>query len=448
MSDRRSVRKLVSTVALVWLVIGSSFAFGMVSAALRSWPYPQFVETLQFVAGSQEELSTLWQKIVNDWGDMPLRHLASSAPLAFPASAYRPLDGLPLKADRVAPIVHIGQNAMPGYRLILGTFDFRQTLHAAILLNADGEVINVWSITQNDLTWPHRPDKLILPHGLDVTRSGSIIVAYDAGSSLTKYDYCGRKLWQVAGGFHHSVDLYGEKSLWSWGNTDPDRLFGLQLIQLSVADGAVLRRFTINDIIRANPDIDIFGIRQTDAEEGSAWTDQPFHPNDIEPLPKELARHYPDFEAGDLLVSFRSLNLVFVVDPESLKVKWWSFGLTRRQHDPDWNARGTITVFNNNMHRRYSSIVEIDPTHGQHRALVDGKAYDFYSWHLGEHQVLPNGDVLITSPDQGRIFEVAPDKSVTFDFRNRFAEGEPPLSVSESRFLPLDYFRDLPTCDG
>ncbi len=142
------------------------------------------------------------------------------------------------------------------------------------------------------------------------------------------------------------------------------------------------------------------------------------------------------------------MNLIFVVDPRSLKVKWWRHGLARRQHDPDWNARGTITIYNNNMHRGYSSIIEVDPRSMERRTLIDGADYDFYTWHRGKHEELPDGTMLITSPEQGRVFEVAPDGTVTFDFHNSFREERGPLSVSEARFLPPDYLQELPECEG
>jgi hypothetical protein len=135
------------------------------------------------------------------------------------------------------------------------------------------------------------------------------------------------------------------------------------------------------------------------------------------------------------------------MNPETLKVKWWRQGLTRRQHDPDWNAKGTITVFNNNMHREYSNILEIDPVTMESKVLVDGRKYDFYSSARGKHQFLPGGGVLITSTLQGWVFETDSDGNVVFEFINTYEDGEN-LVVSEARFLPLDFFEELPECDS
>lgn len=446
MRKRRVNPDLLWFIALLWVTFAIAYGIGAASAIKGTWPYSHIVEIWRYVAGHPEEHSTLAQKILNDTGVLPLRYTVSTAERAHPDSDYDELQGLPITDQRLAPLVYLSNDAPRGHRLIYGAFDFDDTLHGAILLDADGKVQNTWQITQNDLSWDHRPDHLIFPHGLEVTRDGSLIVAYTNGSSLTKYDYCGQKQWQLQGSFHHTIDLLDQDSFWVLGNTATDMSFGHELMQISVADGAVLRRFEIQQVLEANPDIDILGIRQIDSSTDFSWTYDPFHTNDIDPLPEELAHLYPDFEIGDVIVSLRSLNLIFVLDPSSLKIKWWRQGLARRQHDPDWNDRGTITIFNNNMHLGNSTIVEVDPRTMEHRTLIDGDDYDFYAWRRGNHQELPGGDILIVSSEQGRVFEVAPDGNVTFDFHNFYDSEDTALAISEAVFLDEGYFQNLPQC--
>ena len=444
---RASLRqRAVWVVLIVWLTFVIAYSLGAVSYRNQMWPVPQFLDVWGFVGGHPEERTTLFERILNDAGVLPYRYIVPVGPRAYPLSAYEPLEGLPLNDARDPPLVYISEDTDRGYRILVGTFDFENSLHGVVLLDPNGKVQNTWQITQNDLQWPHSPDHLIFPHGFEITKDGSIIVAYDGGNSLTMYDYCGAKQWQLEGGFHHSVDLVGQDSFWTWGNTKRDKPYGSQLMQISVDDGSVLRRFHILEIIAANPEIDILGIRQTESATGAKWAADPFHPNDIDPLPEDLADFYPNFDEGDLLVSLRSLNLIFVVDPQDLKIKWWRQGLGRRQHDPDWNARGSITILNNNMHRRHSGVVEVDPITMDFRTLNDGKKEDFYTWHRGKHQELPSGSILITSTQQGRAFEVATNGAVTFDFHNVFSEEHGSLSVSEAYFVDPNYFRDLPDC--
>ena len=69
----------------------------------------------------------------------------------------------------------------------------------------------------------------------------------------------------------------------------------------------------------------------------------------------------------------------------------------------------------------------------------DGELDGFYSGARGVHQVLANGNILITSPHQGRVLEVDRQGQTVFEFVNTYDEKES-LNVSESRWFPMDYF--------
>jgi len=64
--------------------------------------------------------------------------------------------------------------------------------------------------------------------------------------------------------------------------------------------------------------------------------------------------------------------------------------------------------------------------------------------------MLPNGNVLISSPHQGRILEVNAAGETVFEFLNTYDEKEM-LIVSEAKWFPLDYFNfdvsDKGVCD-
>lgn len=465
---RSSRATIIFVIAIGWLACVLVYAYGLLSYRYNLWPYSAITEVRRFIVGDREESTTLVEKVLNDTGVRPTRHLMKPAKLALPAAAYHRLSGLPLTAGREAPLVYLSPDAPRGYRILFGTFGFEGALHGAVLLGPDGKVRRVWKVSQNDLPWPHQRDTNIFPHGFAVGRDGSILVAYDSGSSLTKYGFCGGIEWRLQGDYHHSIELQDDGTLWVWhkGTANAklprnNRRAGVwpkdpepwregtreeSAYQIAYKDGKVLRHFSIQDVIDANPGIDIFSLRQEDGAKNSRWADDPYHPNDLEPLPRAFAGRYPGFAAGDLLISLRSINLLTVIDPATLKVKWWRQGQTRRQHDPDWNDRGTITVFDNNMHRPPSTIIELDPKTMSSRTLVDGAKYDLYSWVQGNHDIMPAGHVLITSSLQGRVFEVGPDGKVSFDFQNFYTQEAGTLLLSEARFLPPDYFQQLPAC--
>jgi hypothetical protein len=84
-----------------------------------------------------------------------------------------------------------------------------------------------------------------------------------------------------------------------------------------------------------------------------------------------------------------------------------------RQHDPDFLPNGNILVFDNRKggparEFGYSQILEIDPTT---RRVVwsyaGSEQKPFYTDARGKQQPLPNGNILVTEAQTGRVFEVA-----------------------------------------
>lgn len=438
--------KVVFIISFAWLIILSAFSYGVYSYAAKKWPYPLIAEIEKFVVGDKEEKKTLVEKVKNDLNFKPERHIISSDREDLFSGKYTPLEDLPTNPRRLKPLVFIAPEAPEGYRLIYGAFDMEKTFHGAVLLDNQGKVAHLWNISQENVAWGHRPDNNVFPHGIEVGHDGSIVVAYDSGTSITRYDYCGNVVWQLQGNFHHSVSFDNDNSIWTWGNPGAEKGYGMNLTKIAYDSGEVITTFPLKSIMEANPDIDIFSVLQVDSKEGSKWIADRWHPNDIEPLPEVWVDKYPAFATGDLLVSLRSPDLIFVMDPDTLKVKWWRQGLARRQHDPDWNSKGTISIFNNNMHRGFSSIMEIDPVSYQHQTIVDGEKYNFYTWHQGKHQVLEDNGVLVTSPQQGWVFEVNESGEIVFEFLNLYGGKKEFIKVSEARYLPTNFFQELPVC--
>jgi hypothetical protein len=431
----------IRTISLCWLVFLAGFFGGLYVYDAHVWPYSLLKNVKNFVAGHVAESLSLMEKIENDFNFRPTRHIkVNSAEKAFESEKYKELKGLTLNPRRKNPKISLSYNAPDGYRVIHGTFDFDKVLHGAVMLDPEGRVAHVWHISQEGLDWEHRKDTNVFPHGFEIAPDGSIVTAFDEGNAITKYDYCGNVLWRLEGDFNHSIAFEGNDAIWCLKDYN-------LLVKIDYHTGEVLKKIPLEKVMDANPDIDIFGILQSDTQEGSNWLHDYWHLNDVDPLPEELEQYYPGFSAGDLLVSLRSSNLIFVMDQETLKVKWWRQGLTRRQHDPDWNDKGTITIFNNNMHRGYCNITELNPFTYEYDILVDGETYNFYTWWKGKHQMMPDGGVLITSPDQGRVFETNGEGNITFEFLNTYGGSQENMAVSEARFLPENFFKDLPQCE-
>jgi len=419
--------------------------WGFAAGRYEVFPYRLFRDAVReieaFLSQAGADKTSVAEKLLNDAGLKPYRHLRNITP--SPSGQSLRTQALPDRSLRRAePTMYLDDvRAQRGYRLLLGVLDFDSSLHGALLFSPSGEIVHTWKIAD-----PHATAENIFPHGFDVLPDGSILVGFDMGKSSMRLDWCGKQVW-IRDVFHHSITLTEDRKFaWALGDLG-------SLVMFDVIDGLPIRKFSVEDIMNANQHLDLFGVRQNDDNfDMIEWVDDGggrWHENDLEALPDSMAQAFPDFERGDLALSLRSLNLVLVISPATLQVKWWSFGQVRRQHDPDWQSDGTITVFDNNSGRAASRIVRIDPRNSRQSVLVDGAKLGFASRIRGKHQVLPNGNVLVTSSEQGRVFEVTPDGEVVFDFINHYdVDAREVLVLSEAKWLPEDFFtfQAAPVC--
>jgi hypothetical protein len=136
-----------------------------------------------------------------------------------------------------------------------------------------------------------------------------------------------------------------------------------------------------------------------------------------------------------------------VIDPISYQLKWWSNGPWRAQHDPDFTNDGKISVYNNNPRRGHSEIIKIDPFNRRlSNELIDGDI-TFYSDSMGDHQYLPNGNVLIVVPLEGRVLVLSRHGKRVMEFNN-VIEGLDKINahVSNGMWIPEDFFDKIPKC--
>lgn len=432
-NKRKSKASLYSAIYLAAMLF---FIWGYAVARYQVFPWVLISgieqDILAFVEGDQDDDTTIAERLVSDFDIVPerqIRHFFAREPEKYREIA---LDGQ--RVRRESPRLWISPLAPDHYRIIAGAFDFEKALWGAILLDPSGKVVHRWHMNGEIDNLTDQADVLKNLYGLGFFPDGSAaFTMQERLGGLVKLDVCSRVLWTRSGLYHHVVSPTEDHSaFWTFGGQQHE--LHPTLLLIDAATGTTVREINMADVERANPGTLIFNLtRQKDTPNAT-------HPNDIEPLPSALADAYPDFSAGDLLLSYHTTNLVFVLDPESLKIKWWYVGAGDGQHDPDWREDGTISLFNNNYRvfwrgaKPVSTIVEIDPVANAHRILVDGGSYDFYSSINGHHQMTPNGTVIITSSTQGRIFEVDLDSNEpVFEFVNAYDwdEGRT-LHLSES----------------
>jgi hypothetical protein len=362
----------------------------------------------------------------------------------------------PAGAARDTFTVHDRARIGDGQFVFLGSDDAADT-YSAWLYDATGRKLHTWRIDYRALDADGPSNGTDMPHAFLVLRDGSALVSFDGGDVMARIDACGKPLWTREGIFAHAMTRADDGSVWVWRAEGSHYAQYHYLLNFDPATGATIREIDlIKDILRPlGPKAAVFGLRpdypfrRINGDPDSRSMVDLFHPNDVDVLSAALAPHFPQFAAGDLLLSFREISLVAVVNPDTHQMKWWNVGPWIEQHDPDFLPDGRISVYSNNPRRGRSEILKMDPqTRAIANDLYDGKAR-FYSASMGSHQYLPNGNVLITVPDEGRVLLVSPHGDPIMEFNNvssksaRFNEH-----VENSAWFPPDYFATTPKCTG
>jgi hypothetical protein len=341
---------------------------------------------------------------------------------------------------------------MEGYYIFLGWDDLNKK-YSARLYNHNGEHLHTWTIDYKALDPDGPLNKSDAPHGFKALRDGSIIVNFDDGDVLARVDSCGKPVWTKQGVFHHSLQEAEDGSFWTWRGDRTSRGQYHYLVNFDSETGATIREIGLIEDLIQNMGVEsaIFLIRpeypfERFEKNPSSRKKDLLHPNDIDVLYSDLASMFPEFEAGDLLISFLKINLIAVLDPDDLSIKWWSHGPWMRQHDPDFLHDGKISVYNNNTDLGRSEIIKIDPqTREISNDLFDGDVR-FYSATMGKHQYLPNGNVLIVVPDEGRILVVSSTGQKIMEYNNISATVDYNAHVENGLWVQLDYFDKIPEC--
>jgi len=323
----------------------------------------------------------------------------------------------------------------PGLTLVTSSWKEEGELDPELrLMNREGDVLHKWRVDREalfpaGLSQRRDPERTDI-HGSYLLPSGDVLANLEY-VGMVRLDACGEVQWRLTEGNHHSIARAQDGSFWVPAVSNepratsarfPDGFPGLdgkavwvdRMLRVS-EDGTIQQDLNVLDLLYRNglqryiPKV--LGGRFPESDD--VPTDIT-HLNDIEPLSPSMADEYPQFEAGDLAVSLRSLSLVFVVDPDTKKVKWHASDPFIYQHDPDFLGDGRIGVFDNNSDLTErgsmlggSRILALRPHTGTIDVRFPTQRSDpFYTALRGKWQPLDNGNMLLTESGAGRVVEV------------------------------------------
>lgn len=334
--------------------------------------------------------------------------------------------------------VHDREAAWPGYNYYVGILS-----PGATLMDMEGKVLHRWSFeatkafpgtgfstgdseerrrrreahgiktTDESLLQRAWRRARLLPHGE--------LIAIFEGIGMIKIDRDSNLVWAVENHSHHDLDLDESGRIHViCREAENEPRFG-------DANPVLL------DYVRVySPDaklIDSISIDQAYKDSEFPVTDNPvrsmgdiYHTNSIQILDGRFADRLPALKKGNLLLSFRNTDEIGVLDPSARKMVWVARGPWKAQHEPSLIEDGRILLFDNKGGRddyRYSRILEFDPLSLEITWSYEGTPDNQLKSAAGSSVMkLPNGNIMITEMEQGRVLEVSREKLIVWEFIN------------------------------
>jgi hypothetical protein len=315
--------------------------------------------------------------------------------------------------------------AQPGVNLITSYWWQNNRWQPAIrLIDMQGNTLHQWTVKPDEI-WPDSPYSDHVAgemnrannyiHGTWLMADGDIIFNVEY-AGMVRMNSCSEVVWTLPYRTHHSIFRDDEGNFWAPGLNwryakDPDyihpkpKFVDETMLQVS-PEGEILREiFVLKSIYESG-----YGGLLADTFKSFDIT----HMNDVEILSADMAEQFPMFAPGDIMVSLRNISTVLVIDGKSEMIKWHLQHPLVRQHDPDFEADGNIVIYDNRddmtqegMRLGSTRLLRINPGTGEiNDAYPINAMQEFYSQTGGKHQLLANGNRLITEAHGGRVFEI------------------------------------------
>jgi hypothetical protein len=319
----------------------------------------------------------------------------------------------------------------------------------AFLFNMRGQVVHKWSIPFSQV-WPRPPhisepveDSQVCFFGCHVYPNGDLLVVFHGlkkvtnGYGLAKLDKDSHVLWKYAGHVHHDVDVGPDGTIYAIQHELVQSMPpGLEFIHTpTLVDSLVLlspegelRRKPISllEALRDSPHADFLDALKSRPKSASpGLTMRHFdedvkkgdvlHTNFVQVLTRALAPKFPQFKAGQVLISMRHLDALGVLDLDRASFVWARRGPWKAQHDSQFLDNGHLLLFDNLGPAHGSRVLEYDPqTQAIPWSYASEDGVPFSSFERGQCQRLPNGNTLIVDSQGGQFLEVTADKELVW----------------------------------
>jgi outer membrane protein assembly factor BamB len=317
------------------------------------------------------------------------------------------------------------ERAFPGYTL----FAPLSSKGKVYLIDLEGTVVHEWKL-------PYSPGQTtyLLPNG-NLFYNGKLPGSHELfpvwsayrGGVVLEADPQGNIVWEFKRPDHHH-----DASQLKNGNAI---VLGLEVLPGQAASrilggrpGSEHRGLIYQDVIY-----------EVDRRGEIIWTwraNEHLAPEDAVIHAQDSREHWPmansvnELRDGNLLVSFRNVSKVAIIERSSGKVLWsLDHPVVAQQHYPHELPNGNLLIFDNGSYRTdrafpYSRVIEVER---KSKKIVwqyaDRPPQNFFSPYMSSGQRLPNGNTLITEASFGRIFEVTSSGETVWEYRVPFFES-------------------------
>jgi outer membrane protein assembly factor BamB len=343
----------------------------------------------------------------------------------------------PGRTDERGTTIYQPDKVQPGYTLYTSGHASK-----AYLVDMEGRTVWEWGLPFSRI-WdktaavqnPVRDEKVYIEKVM-LYPNGDLLAIYVAvgdtpwGYGLVKMDKNSNIIWKYLAHAHHDFDIAPDGRIFALTHqVDKDDIKDYphlkapridDYVTVLSPDGKPEKKIRVIDVMLKSPYARLLNIVPWYIQKGAG---DYLHTNTIELLDGRGTDKLPVAQPGRILLSFREINTVAIMDLEEEEIVWAMRGPWLHQHDPDLLANGNILLFDNQGNignpGGMTRVIEVDPRTQQILWSYAGTPeHPFESEVRSSQERLANGNTLITESDGGRLFEISPQGEIVWNFIN------------------------------
>lgn len=318
------------------------------------------------------------------------------------------------------------------------------------LINRSGQSVHSWHAPYSAV-WENAalmkwiiPDERVFVRRAHVFPNGDLLALYESplntpnGMGFARLDRDSNVIWEFDGNCHHDFATQDDGTIYVLTHelqASDHRLseFHRQVniedfLTVLSPDGKRVKQFSLLDAFYDSP-LYRYNILQREQ------TGDLLHANTVNLVPPGFAHQHHGVTAGDLMICFRNVNLVVVINPNSEKIVWSTSGPWHFPHDPDPLENGNLLIFDNvvcDALQAHSRVIEFDPRAREIVWSFKGDEQTVLRSDIrSTQQRLGNGNTLICESDGGRMLEVDMQGRIVWEFVNPVRGGD------ANQFIPI-----------